>query len=317
MGKINDNIENIINIVVNDYGNGHKIDEADIFSRPDQKAVLDIINKLMRIGFPGYYTDRTYRIYKLKPAIATLTEDIVYNLNKQIALALNFDKNYKDKTDAERNDAAEEITVEFMKRIPEVRAYLDTDIEALFEGDPAAENREEIVISYPGLYAIAVQRFAHILYHLKVPMLPRIMTEHAHSKTGIDINPGATIGKYFFIDHGTGIVIGETTTIGEHVKLYQGVTLGALSTRGGRILVDKKRHPTIEDNVTIYSNASILGGDTVIGHDSVIGGSVFLTKSVPAHTKVSAQSQKLHFNNDGDLEEVEPCDDAKDWYYVI
>ena len=176
--------------------------------------------------------------------------------------------------------------------------YLDTDVEALFQGDPAAESKDAIIMSYPGLYAISVQRFAHVLYQLRVPIIPRILTEHAHSKTGIDINPGASIGKYFFIDHGTGIVIGETTEIGEHVKVYQGVTLGALSTRGGRTLVSKKRHPTIEDSVTIYSGASILGGDTVIGKNAVIGGNVFLTHSVPANSKIYVKNQELNFDGD-------------------
>ncbi len=154
---------------------------------------------------------------------------------------------------------------------------------------------DEIIFCYPGLFAVTVYRLAHVLYGLGVPMLPRIMTEHAHSITGIDINPGATIGKHFFIDHGTGIVIGETTVIGDHVKVYQGVTLGALTTRGGQSLRGKKRHPTIEDNVTIYAGASILGGGTVIGRDSVIGSNVFITHSIPACTTVSVKSQELQF----------------------
>ncbi len=318
MGIISDNIGNIIDTIVGDYDNKRSIDKMDLFSQPDSDVVVDIINKLMRIAFPGYYTDKTYRIYNIKTTIATITEDVVYNLNKQIELALRFDKSLNNNTEEELHCRAEDITVKFMTKIPEIRKYLDSDIEALFIGDPAAESKESIVISYPGLYAIAVQRFAHVLYQLKVPMLPRIMTEHAHSKTGIDINPGAIIGKYFFIDHGTGVVIGETTEIGNNVKLYQGVTLGALSTRGGRILADNKRHPTIEDNVTIYSNASILGGNTVIGHDSVIGGNVFITKSVPANTKVSARSQKLRFDSDSGFEEVEPDENGDGtWYYVI
>ena len=167
-----------------------------------------------------------------------------------------------------------------MKRIPKIREYINTDVEATFEGDPASTGTDEIIFSYPGLYAIFVFRVAHELHQLEVPLIPRMMTEYAHSLTGIDIHPGATIGKYFFIDHGTGIVIGETTLIGEHVKIYQGVTLGALSTRGGQRLRGSRRHPTIEDNVTIYSNASILGGDTVIGRGVTIGGNAFITKSV-------------------------------------
>ena len=162
-----------------------------------------------------------------------------------------------------------------------------------FDGDPAAKSKEGVIFSYPGLYAVYVYRLAHELYIREVPFIPRIMTEYAHSRTGIDINSGARIGEYFFIDHGTGVVIGETTDIGDHVKLYQGVTLGALSTRKGQELRDKKRHPTIEDNVTIYANSTILGGETVIGHDSVISGNAFIVESVPAGTKVSVKNPEL------------------------
>ena len=314
MSKISENIAYIIDAIANDYDNKRPIDKTDLFSQPDSDSIYDIIAKLLRIAFPGYYVEKDYKIYNIKTTIAAVIEDVTYNLNKQIALALRYDKDLENKSAEELAERAESITVEFMKLIPKVREYLDTDIEALFIGDPAAESKEAIIMCYPGLYAIAVQRFAHVLYQLKVPMIPRIMTEHAHSITGIDINPGATIGKYFFIDHGTGIVIGETTEIGEHVKLYQGVTLGALSTRAGRGLVDKKRHPTIEDNVTIYSGASILGGDTVIGHDSVIGGNVFLTKSIPSNTKVNVQSQELRFDGEK-INKVDSSD--KEWFYVI
>ena len=275
MGKlICDNISEIIADITADYEKGRPIDKQDIFGQPDRYVVQEIINKLNRIVFAGYYVDRTYRIYNLNTTIASVTEDVAYNLNRQIALALHFDKEIAKRPEEEIRLIAEDYTVQFMKKIPEIREYLDTDIEALYVGDPAAESKDAIIIAYPGLFAIAVQRYAHVLYQLGVPILPRVMTEHAHSRTGIDINPGATIGKYFFIDHGTGVVVGETTVIGENVKIYQGVTLGALSTRGGRGLIDKKRHPTIEDNVTIYSGASILGGDTVIGEGSVIGGNV-------------------------------------------
>ncbi len=293
-----DNIAEIITDITSDYEKGRPIDKQDIFGRPDRNSVTEIISKLNKIVFAGYFMDRTYKIYNLNTTIAALIEDVSYNLNRQIALALHFDSNLKDKSEEEIRYVAEDYTVKFMKKIPEIREYLDTDIEALYVGDPAAESKDAIIICYPGLFAISVQRYAHVLYQLGVPILPRIMTEHAHSKTGIDINPGATIGKYFFIDHGTGVVIGETTIIGENVKIYQGVTLGALSTRGGRGLIDKKRHPTIEDNVTVYSGASILGGDTVIGKGSVIGGNVFLTKSVAPGTRVYVANQELKFDGD-------------------
>ena len=293
---IQEHIAEVIGDITADYDRGRTIDRRDMFSRPDRERVREIIDGLNRIVYAGYYVDRSHRIYSLATTIAALAEDVAYNLGKQIALALRFDKNLEGSSDAALQALAEEKTIRFMKKIPEIRAFLDKDVEALYMGDPAAESRDAVIISYPGLYAISVQRYAHVLYRLGVPILPRVMTEHAHSRTGIDINPGANIGEYFFIDHGTGVVIGETTDIGNHVKLYQGVTLGAISTRGGRGLVNAKRHPTIEDNVTIYSGASILGGDTVIGEGSVIGGNVFLTRSIPAGTKVYAVDQELKFD---------------------
>ena len=195
---------------------------------------------------------------------------------------------------------------------------LDTDIIAAYEGDPAARNIDEIMLAYPAFEAISIYRIAHELYMLQVPTVPRMMTEYAHSVTGIDIHPGATIGKYFFIDHGTGIVIGETTVIGNNVKIYQGVTLGALSTRGGQALKNKRRHPTIEDNVTIYSGASILGGDTVIGKDVVIGGNAFITRSIPEGAKVSVKNQELRYNYDASkpVERVDVETEAA-WFYII
>ena len=189
----------------------------------------------------------------------------------------------------------EQLCLDFFGRLPAIRALIQTDLQAAFDGDPAATGKEEIILSYPGLFAITVYRLAHGLYELGLPMIPRMMTEYAHSITGIDIHPGAKVGAAFFIDHGTGIVIGETAVIGENVKIYQGVTLGGLSTRGGQSLRGKRRHPTIEDNVTIYANATILGGDTIIGKGCVIGSSVFITESVAPGTTVTNQSQQLQF----------------------
>ena len=204
---------------------------------------------------------------------------------------------------------AQEVGLAFLREIPRVRAMLQTDLQAAFDGDPAAGSMAEILFAYPGMFAVFVYRLAHVLYTLEVPMLPRMMTEHAHSLTGIDIHPGATIGEYFFIDHGTGVVIGETTVIGNRVKLYQGVTLGALSTRGGQKLRGKRRHPTIADDVTIYAGASVLGGETVIGQGSVIGSNVFITKSVPPCTTVTIKSQELHLRPAGDT--CKKCQEEK------
>lgn len=184
--------------------------------------------------------------------------------------------------EAERDEEADKICRRFFEELPKLQRILLTDIQAGFDGDPAAKSKEEIIYSYPGLFAIYVYRVAHVLYQEEVPFLPRIMSEYAHGRTGIDINPGAVIGEYFFIDHGTGVVIGETTQIGQNVKLYQGVTLGALSTRDGQQLAGVKRHPTIEDHVTIYSNSTVLGGETVIGENTIIGGNTFITTSISA-----------------------------------
>ena len=232
----------------------------------------------------------------MENTVSMLLEDVLYNLTKQISLVWKHLEGKSGITPEQAWEEAQEIALTFFEQIPMIRECIETDVEAAYEGDPAAFNKDEIIFSYPGFYAIIVHRIAHVLHKLGVPMIPRIMSEYAHTITGVDIHPGATIGKYFFIDHGTGIVIGETTTIGDHVKIYQGVTLGGLSTRGGQALKNKKRHPTIEDNVTIYSNASILGGETVIGHDVVVGGNVFITSSIPAGARVSLKNQELVFH---------------------
>ena len=314
---ISPSIHDVTQAILADYDHGRPIDKLDIFNQPDSKVIYELIGELTRIAYPGFVKDKAYRLYDVKNNLSTVIEDIAFRLNKQIAIALRYGKAENEVELAKTREQSQQITLEFLRRIPKVREYLATDVEAVFDGDPAAESADEIIFAYPGLYAITIFRYAHILYELQVPVIPRIMTELAHSKTGIDINPGATIGKYFMIDHGTGIVIGETTEIGDHVKVYQGVTLGALSTSGGRKLWAKKRHPTIEDYVTIYSGASILGGDTVIGKGAVIGGNVFLTKSIAPGTKVSVKNQELRFNNEGnEIEEVKEDPNAA-WFYVI
>ncbi len=233
--------------------------------------------------FPDYFIKKKVSHYATEYYIGSVLDEIYTSLTRQITLALLQGEEYRHTDKATRKAKAEAITSQFIETLPRIQSYLAMDVEATFVGDPAAFNTDEIIFSYPGLYAIMVNRLAHELHLLKVPLIPRIMTEHAHSLTGIDIHPGATIGKHFFIDHGTGIVIGETTEIGEWVKIYQGVTLGGLSTRAGQGLRNHKRHPTIEDRVTIYSGASILGGETRIGEGSIIGGNAFVTRSVPPH----------------------------------
>ena len=290
MTPIEDQIEGIVDGILADYRNGRAIDAMTQKFHPDKEIVVDMIGKLIRIVYPGSAIEKSYRIYNTRHNLSMLIEDVMYNLNKQLCFAYRATMEEDPAT-----QKAQEVSLAFFRAIPELRAVCQTDVEAFFDGDPAAYSMDEIIFCYPGLFAITVYRLAHVLYTLGVPMLPRLMTEHAHSVTGIDINPGATIGKYFFIDHGTGIVVGETTVIGDHVKVYQGVTLGALTTRGGQSLRGKKRHPTIEDNVTIYAGASILGGSTVIGRDSVIGSNVFITHSIPPCTTVSVKSQELQF----------------------
>ena len=307
MNEIELQIENLVDTILADYQLGRDIDKMDLKRHPDKDVVIDMIGKLLRIVYPGYSRDKSYRMYNTKHSLSMLMEDVMYNLNKQITLILQTGMD-----DGDAKEKAQEISLEFFRRLPAVRATVQTDVEAAYAGDPAATSADEIIFCYPGLYAITVYRLAHVLYDLGVPMLPRIMTEYAHGVTGIDIHPGAAIGNYFFIDHGTGIVIGETTVIGEYVKIYQGVTLGGLSTRAGQGLRGKKRHPTIEDNVTIYANASILGGETVIGRDSVIGANAFITHSVPEATTVSIKSQELQFRSRNCAACPTPCENWND-----
>ena len=280
-------LENIVSAILADYKEDRIINRTDVSDQPDRDTVIEILGKVIKMIFPGYIREKSYKFYNLSSRLTVLTEDIMYNLKKQIAISLNQKPEYAGVSYEERAVVAGELTNKFMLRIPVIREYVETDVQAFFEGDPAAYNHSEIILCYPGLRAIVTARIAHELFVLGVPLIPRMMTEHAHSRTGIDIHPGATIGKYFFIDHGTGIVVGETTIIGDYVKIYQGVTIGALSTRGGQSLKGKKRHPTIEDRVTIYAGASILGGETVIGHDAIIGSNTFITSSVEAGARVS------------------------------
>lgn len=317
MGKIIEKeINHLVSEIIEDYDNTRYIDKIDLFNQPNKEEIIAIVEDLMKVVYPGYYRDRSYKVYNVRSNMSIIIEDVAYHLNKQIALALKYASEEEGKEDTQ--ERAQEITIEFLRRIPQVRAMLETDLEAAYQGDPAARYRGEIILSYPGMLAITVNRLAHELFCLDVPMIPRIMTEYAHGITGIDIHPGATIGKYFFIDHGTGVVIGETTVIGDHVKIYQGVTLGALSTKGGQKLRDVRRHPTIEDDVTIYSGASILGGETVVGSNSVIGSNVFITSSIPADTKVSVKTQELRWSQDFE-KPVMSSEDSGDesWFYII
>ena len=316
---VDQKMQDIVSDILQDYKNEERyINRMNLFEQPDTEVIRDILEKLIKIVFPGFFREKYYRFYNLNSQLNVLIEDVVYNLEKQICIALKQNPQYEEKSDEEVEADTHGIVLEFLQRVPKVREYVETDVEAAFDGDPAAYNRNEIVLSYPGLFATTVNRIAHELYALGVPLIPRIMTEYAHTRTGIDIHPGTAIGKYFFIDHGTGIVIGETAVIGSHVKIYQGVTIGALSTRAGQKLRNIKRHPTIEDNVTIYSGASILGGETVIGRDAVIGSNAFITTSIEPGARVSIRNQELNIKGgkQGDLKTTElEMDDS--WFYII
>ncbi len=266
---------------------------------PSRESIIELVQAGFRILYPGYFIrtrlDQVNLAYYLGQEATAFFE----SLSEQITLALRHECRRHQLPCVRCEDRGQEAAISFMKDLPRLRAVLATDIRAAFEGDPAAKGFDEIIFSYPGLFAITVYRMAHQLFEQGVALIPRIMSEHAHSKTGIDIHPGAHIGESFFIDHGTGVVIGETTEIGQRVRLYQGVTLGALSLPkdAGALLRDKKRHPTIEDDVIIYSGATILGGQTVIGARSVIGGNVWITESVPPDTKVFLKKPELVFKN--------------------
>lgn len=314
--RLENDVNRLVEQIIDDYEKGRDIDDIEEnFTNPNKDDIVKILDQIRNIIFPGYYKNKSYRIYTVRNNLSMQLEDVLYNLSKQISLVLKYLPEYAGKEERELLYEGERLSLQFLEKITKIRKLIQTDLQAAYDGDPAAFNKPEIIFSYPGLYATMVNRIAHELYLLGIPLIPRIMTEHAHTETGIDIHPGAVLGKYFFIDHGTGIVIGETAIIGDNVKIYQGVTIGALSTRGGQKLHGKKRHPTIEDNVTIYAGASILGGDTVIGHDSVIGGNAFITTSIPADTRVSIKNQELEYRQ-GKRNSKE-ISQSEEWYYII
>ncbi|MBO4365482.1 MAG: serine acetyltransferase [Eggerthellaceae bacterium] len=288
----NDKIDDIVEQIERNYTEADYLAFDDVARRfPNQKEVIDALKDLQRIMFPRYFGPEAPCGAGPKYFIGETLTKVEKRLHREVLESLLF----RDGTSRPFADVEEEtnhICSDFFYRLPDLQRLLFDDVQAAFDGDPAAQSKEEVIYSYPGFYAVFVHRIAHEFYRHNVPLIPRIMSEHAHTKTGVDINAGAQIGRFFFIDHATGVVVGETTEIGDHVKIYQGVTLGALSLRQGQALRGVKRHPTIEDNVTIYSNASVLGGETVIGHDTVIAGSTFVTESVPPYSRVTAQGVK-------------------------
>ena len=271
---------------------------------PNRDRIVDAIEMLRQLLFPGYFGKQGLTSQNVKFRIGELVLELSDVLYEQVRCCVRYREDISGpngsdaKCDACDREAAQ-IVATFFDRLGAVREILSDDVQAAFDGDPAAKNVDETIFCYPGLFAISVQRLAHELHNQNVPLLPRIMTEYAHGLTGIDIHPGAKLGRRFFIDHGTGVVIGETTEIGDNVKVYQGVTLGALAPAYGQMLRGEKRHPTIEDDVVIYAGATILGGDTVIGRGSVIGGNVFITASVPPNNQVTQEPGRLKYRERG------------------
>ena len=314
----NDKIDDIVEQIEKNYTEADYLAFDDVERRfPNQKEVIDALKDLQRIMFPRYFGPEAPCGAGPKYFIGETLTKVEKRLHREVLEALRF-RDSTSRSCADMEEETSHICSSFFYRLPELQKVLFDDVQAAFDGDPAAQSKEEVIYSYPGFYAVFVYRIAHEFYKHNVPLIPRIMTEFAHSRTGIDIHPGAQIGRYFFIDHGTGIVVGETTVIGNYVKIYQGVTLGALSTRGGQKLRGRQRHPTIEDNVTIYAGASILGGETVIGHDSVIGSNVFITHPIAPGTRVSIKSQELLYKNgEGYVMQPDVPGDDRDWFYII
>ena len=286
------NIDMLIDGLLDSYDRYGLINRNHAENFPNRQNVVSILSDIQSVIFPGFRTAEDIDSVNIRYIIGQKVNNIIANLTREIQKALIYtkaqtctEKEILNIADSHCFKLAEKTAVALIEEIPEIRRKIQLDTNAAFSGDPAAKSNEEVVLSYPGLEAILVYRIAHFLYENGVPIIPRIMTEHVHGKTGIDFHPGATIGESFFIDHGTGVVVGETCIIGNNVKIYQGVTLGALSVK--KNLMDKKRHPTIEDDVTIYANATILGGNTVIGKGCTIGGNTWVTKSVPAGTVVT------------------------------
>jgi len=268
--------EEIVQSLMASYREVGGINHVDCGNLPSKRAIATLCEDLLHVLFPGFFSEDALSSHDLE----LLTHERVAGIRERMNIEVRRSLRLRDGSAENHREEAMKLVCDFMVRLPGVRRLLQTDVQAAFEGDPAARSYEEIILAYPGLEAIAIQRSAHLLYQAGVPLLPRMMTEWAHGRTGIDIHPGAQIGSHFFIDHGTGVVIGETCYIGAHVKLYQGGGLVARSLAAGQALAGKKRHPTIEDHVTIYAGATIVGGDTVIGARSIIGANVFLMESV-------------------------------------
>jgi serine O-acetyltransferase len=303
--RLKETLPDIVETIVATYTECSRTSHLGHKPLPSREIVAEILCDLLDILYPGYWRKQNLHIGNVEYHVGDLIDGLHDKLTQQIARALRHEQDcapLEAWVDLDFEALAQQKAVELLKRLPDVRLELDQDVQAAFEGDPAAKNYHEVIFCYPGLEAVSVYRIAHELLLLGVPLIPRMMTEFAHSRTGIDIHPGARIMPGFFIDHGTGVVIGETCDIGRNVKLYQGVTLGALSfprDADGNIIRGMKRHPTLEDEVVVYANATILGGDTVIGHHAVIGSNVWITQSVAPATVVSLEKPSLRMRQPG------------------
>jgi serine O-acetyltransferase len=306
--RLKDQLPKLTERIVKTYDDVGTINHLGHCPLPSYDEIIAATNELKEIIYPGYRKREGLHRGNVGFYVGELVDRLHDRLTTQIGRALRHDAGASDADNPHDCETIQDFealgqakTLLFLERIPEIRARLATDVQAAYDGDPACKTVDEVIFCYPGLQAITVYRLAHVLHELNIPFIPRMMTEWAHGSTGIDIHPGATIGNYFFIDHGTGVVIGETTDIGEHVKLYQGVTLGALSFKtdeDGNLIRGTKRHPTLEDRVVVYANATILGGNTVVGHDAVIGSNVWLTRSVTPHATVVMEPPRLKMKSD-------------------
>jgi len=299
---LNERLPRVVDSLVSSITSEARMQHLNRVYLPNRDTIIECIAVLRQLMFPGYFGKQGLTRENLPYRVGEQVSQLSASLFEQVRCCLRYRQQIPESArtseacdDCDRE--ARRIIATFFDSLPKVRELLAGDVQAAFDSDPAAQSTDETIFCYPGLFAIFVQRTAHQLYKLDVPLMPRIMTEHAHSLTGIDIHPGAKLGPHFFIDHGTGVVIGETTTIGSNVKIYQGVTLGAVAPQYGQQLRGQKRHPTIEDEVTIYAGATILGGDTVIGRASTIGGNVFITASVPPQNRVTAEPPKLKYRD--------------------
>ncbi len=295
-------LESLVDAIVGSYASDDRTEHIDSTFLPNRDEAIVLLHQVRDLVFPGFFGPHKLTCDNQRFHAGEMVQTIRESLDRQIEVALRYSENLLNEGGGDRcaecGRRARELTDRFLHRVPDVRAILAEDVQAAFDGDPAARNTDETVFCYPGVLAVFTYRIAHELADLGVPLIPRILTEWAHSETGIDIHPGATIGRAFFVDHGTGVVIGETTIIGDRVKLYQGVTLGALSfpkDERGRLIRGHKRHPTIEDDVIIYAGATVLGGNTVVGRGSVVGGGVFVTQSVPPGHQVTMKSPELKY----------------------